>query len=233
MLISYLSFVVLGVIAGLVQYAAIKARREPVVGNNPHFVQFQRLYFLAYLPALLADWLQNPYLYKLYSHYGFEEAQIAVLYVCGFASTVVFGTWTPVAADKFGRKKLCFVFTLIYSVACFMKLSSSYWILILGRILGGVATSLLFSAFEAWYVSEHIQTHDFPVEWIPVTFAKTQVWNGVLAIVGGVVGNMVAEWMGFGPVAPFYARYPMLNLLRTCCHLPVAWELQQTKSTVW
>ena len=80
MVITYLSFVFLGLLAAGVQYAAIKSRREPVVGNNPHFIQFQRKYFIAYLPALLADWLQNPYLYKLYTHYGFEEAQIAVLY---------------------------------------------------------------------------------------------------------------------------------------------------------
>lgn len=130
------------------------------------------------------------------------EDQIAVLYVCGFASTVLLGTWAPIAADKFGRKKLCVFFTIIYSLACFFKLSRSYGILIMGRVLGGVATSLLFSAFEAWYLHEHLE-NDFPKEWIPVTFNKANVWNGVLAIIAGVVSNMVAEWMHFGPVSPF------------------------------
>lgn len=28
-------------------------------------------------------------------------------------------------------------------------------LLLLGRVLGGISTSLLFSAFESWMVSEH------------------------------------------------------------------------------
>ena len=33
----------------------------------------------------------GPYVYKLYAYYGFKESQIAVLYVAGFASSVLFG----------------------------------------------------------------------------------------------------------------------------------------------
>ncbi|ELT95975.1 hypothetical protein CAPTEDRAFT_167222 [Capitella teleta] len=210
MVITYAAFCALGLLCIGLQYWAIKTRREPPVGNNPLFLKFQRSYFLAYFPALLADWLQGPYLYKLYSHYGFEEQQIAVLYVCGFASTVILGTWAPLAADRFGRKKLCMFFTVVYSLACFFKLSLGYGLLLLGRLLGGVATSLLFSAFEAWYVHEHIETHDFPREWIGVTFNKASVSNGVLAIIGGFIANIVAEWMDFGPVAPFMLAVPCL-----------------------
>jgi MFS family permease len=43
--------------------------------------------------------------YKLYDYYGFRESQIAVLYVVGFASSVVFGTTTGPLADIIGRKK--------------------------------------------------------------------------------------------------------------------------------
>ena len=31
----------------------------------------------------------------------------------------------------------------------------------LGRILGGIATSLLFSAFESWLVAEHFKVREF------------------------------------------------------------------------
>ena len=209
-MVTYSAFCILGVICIGLQYAAIKSRNEPSVGNNPTFLQFQREYFAAYFPAILADWLQGPYLYKLYHHYGFEEDQIAVLYVCGFASTVLLGTWAPIAADRYGRQKLCMMFTVIYSLACLFKLSQNYGILILGRVLGGMATSLLFSAFEAWYITEHIEKHDFPKEWIGVTFSKATVWNGVLAIVAGFIANIVAEWFGFGPVSPFMLAIPCL-----------------------
>ena len=60
------------------------------------------MYFL----ALLGDWLQGPYVYKLYAFYGFKESQIAVLYVAGFASSVIFGTCTGPIADIWGRRKM-------------------------------------------------------------------------------------------------------------------------------
>ncbi len=39
------------------------------------FVSFQRSFFLVYFLALLGDWLQGPYVYKLYAYYGFKASQ--------------------------------------------------------------------------------------------------------------------------------------------------------------
>ena len=208
--IVYCSLLALLVVCIGLQVIASKTRRDPTEGNNPQFLKFQRGYFAVYLLAMFADWLQGPYLYQLYSHYNFMEEQIAVLYVFGFASTVIIGMWAPLAADQFGRKKLCLLFTVLYSLSCFMKLSRSYGILIIGRIIGGVATSVLFSAFEAWYVHEHVETHDFPKEWISVTFTKASTWNGVLAVSAGLVTNTVAETFNLGPVAPYMLAVPFL-----------------------
>ncbi|XP_041366687.1 molybdate-anion transporter-like [Gigantopelta aegis] len=210
MIITYILFSALAVLCLILQYWAQRTRKDASVGNNPQFIKFQRGYFAVYLVAMFADWLQGPYLYKLYSYYGFQEEQIAVLYVFGFASTVILGTWTPIAADQFGRKKLCLIFTVTYSVSCLLKLSRSYGVLIIGRLLGGVATSVLFSAFEAWYIHEHIETHDFPKEWISVTFTKASMWNGVLAVLAGATTNVVSEWFGMGPVAPYMLAVPFL-----------------------
>lgn len=32
---------------------------------------------------------------------------------------------------------------------------NNFWILLLGRLLGGTATSILYSAFESWVIYEH------------------------------------------------------------------------------
>lgn len=204
------SFIVLGCICLGLQVLANRTKTDFSIGNNPQFLKFQRSYFAVYLLAMFADWLQGPYLYKLYSYYGYQEEQIAILYVFGFASTVIIGMWAPLAADQFGRKKLCLSFTVLYSLSCFLKLSRSYGILIIGRILGGVATSVLFSAFEAWYIHEHIETYDFPKEWISVTFSKASTWNGVLAVAAGLITNLVSEWFDMGPVAPYMLAVPFL-----------------------
>ena len=42
---------------------------------------------------MTADWLQGPYVYALYSSYGFSKHDIAVLFVGGFGSSMVFGTF--------------------------------------------------------------------------------------------------------------------------------------------
>ena len=39
-------------------------------------------------------------------------------------------------ADKYGRKRLALVFCVTYAVCCVIKLSSSFWVLMMGRLMG-------------------------------------------------------------------------------------------------
>lgn len=207
--IAYTSFIILLAGCILLHHFLFKFHQEPAI-NNPVFITFQRGYLLVYYLAVMADWLQGPYLYKLYSHYGFLEPQIASLYVFGYASSVLFGTFTPLVTHSFGRKKMCVFFTIVYSVCCLTKLSRLYGILMIGRILGGVSTALLFTAFEAWYVHEHVETNDFPREWLSNTFSKSSLASGVIGVAAGVLTEILTEWWGLGPVAPFMAAIPFL-----------------------
>jgi hypothetical protein len=68
---------------------------------------------------------------------------------------MVFGTFVGSLADKLGRKRMALCFCIVYGASCATKLSPNFAILMVGRLLAGVATSLLFSVFEAWLVSEH------------------------------------------------------------------------------
>jgi len=202
-LLIYAAFLVLAVLAYVSRQVASKGEERKVNVSNINFKSFQRSFYLVYFSALLGDWLQGPYVYKLYAYYGFKESQIAVLYVAGFASSVLFGTCTGPLADIWGRKKMALSFSVIYTFCCLTKLSPNYWWLFTGRIFGGIATSMLFSTFESWYVYEHSERHGFPSEWIGITFSVTTFWNGILAILAGIISNLTAESMGFGPVAPF------------------------------
>jgi predicted MFS family arabinose efflux permease len=60
-----------------------------------------------------------------------------------------------------GRKRACITYCITYILSCITKHSPQYRILMIGRVLGGIATSLLFSAFESWLVAEHnkVATH--------------------------------------------------------------------------
>ncbi|XP_066934895.1 molybdate-anion transporter-like [Clytia hemisphaerica] len=210
LIIAYGVTSILLVIGLVLGFRLWQGKKNQVVINNPAFVNFQQKYFRVYFLALLAEWLQGPYLYKLYHDYGFVDPFIGIIYVCGFVSSIVFGTYTGILTDRLGRKKVCVLFTILYSICCFTKLSRNFFVLCLGRVLGGVSTSLLFSAFDSWYMFEHTQAYQFPTEWMDVTFSKATFYNSVIAITAGFIANLLSEWLQFGPVAPFLFAIPFL-----------------------
>ena len=58
-------------------------------------------------------------------------------------------------ADRYGRKLNCLIFVVLYSISCLTKHSPDFNVLMVGRLLGGVSTSILYSAFETWMIHEH------------------------------------------------------------------------------
>ena len=56
------------------------------------------------------DWLQGPYVYALYQHYGFDRGDIGRLFIAGFGSSMIFGTIVGSLADKTCAQRFCFCF---------------------------------------------------------------------------------------------------------------------------
>lgn len=110
--------------------------------------KFKRDYLVAYLLAMLADWLQGPYVYALYAFYGFSKADNGLLFIFGFGSSAIFGTFIGGFADKYGRKKFTIMYGVIYALSCCTKHFNNFTILVVGRLLAGIATSLLYSRDE-------------------------------------------------------------------------------------
>lgn len=64
-------------------------------------------------------------------------------------------------------------------------------VLLLGRLLGGVSTSLLFSVFEAWLIRAH---NDAGLKaWLGKSFSWAAYGNSVVAITAGLVANKAAS----------------------------------------
>jgi Na+/melibiose symporter-like transporter len=80
-----------------------------------------RNYLFVYLFATLSDWLQGPYVYALYSSYGFGQHEIAQLFVAGFGSSMIFGSFIGGMADWGGRKKFVILFAVVYAASCLTK----------------------------------------------------------------------------------------------------------------
>ena len=197
--------------------------------TNPQFLEFQHVYFIVYCPVVFADWLNAPYLYKLYSSYGFLEEQIAIIYVCGYAASLVIGTLSSFIATRYGYRRVFVCASLMYALASLIKLSSSYSALLVGRVLSGSATSLLFTAQELWYVSMHLNHHQFPPEWLVYTFEKSAKRNGSLAVLAGVIAYLMTEVYGLGPVAPSVLSAVVFCLI--CALVLLKWEQKMKKPT--
>ncbi|KAF4752340.1 Molybdate-anion transporter, partial [Perkinsus olseni] len=168
----------------------------------------QRRYLIVYFLAMLSDWLQGPYVYALYESYGFDRHQNAGLFVCGFASSMLLGTFIGSLADRCGRKRFCLLYCGLYVLSCLTKHVPSYPVLMLGRLLGGMATSLLFSVFDAWFICEAATTNQ--ADLIPSTFGIAVALNSITAIVAGVLAQASVS------IAPMQAWTPFFNVAGYC-----------------
>ncbi len=100
-----------------------------------------------------------------------------------------------------GRRRACLAYCVTYIASCLTKHSPSFAVLLVGRLLGGVATSLLFSSFEAWLVAEHTR-RGFDEALLGHVFARASyVGAGLMAIMAGLLGDVLVEKLGLGPVS--------------------------------
>ena len=156
-------------------------------------------YLAVYLLAVFSDWLQGPYVYALYDAYGFTQHDIAVLFVAGFGSSMVFGTFMGGLADSCGRKKFTLFFAIVYALSCVTKHFKDFGILMLGRLLGGVATSLLFSVFDSWLIKSHAEEGISSM--LSKSFSTAQYGNSIMAISAGLIANRAASLTELKPVS--------------------------------
>lgn len=193
------------------QHAGSRGRRRCFRGGWRLFFQFNTMpHSQPTLSTPAGDWLQGPYVYALYQHYGFDRGAIGKLFIAGFGSSMFFGTIVGSLADKTGRKKAALTYIAAYAAGCATKHSPAFAVLLVGRLLCGVATSLLYSAFESWLVAEHSR-RGYDADLLGGTFARAVfVGNGLVAIVAGLAAHFLVETLALGPVAPFDAAATVL-----------------------
>jgi MFS family permease len=195
-----------GAVAAALDLSALKS--EASLPRD--FLGFRNTYIVVYSMMMSGDWLQGPYVYALYSHYGYDVGAIGKLFIAGFGSSLLFGTVVGSLADKWGRKRAGLLYVAAYVLSCVTKHSPNYGVLMLGRFFGGIATSLLFSAFESWVVAEHTR-RGYDEAWISGLFSKAIFFgNGLVAILCGLLANSLVYTAELGPVAPFDAAICVL-----------------------
>mmetsp|Transcript_887 Transcript_887/g.1085 ORF Transcript_887/g.1085 Transcript_887/m.1085 type:complete len:501 (+) Transcript_887:98-1600(+) len=186
-----------------------------------------RNYLIVYLLATLSDWLQGAYVYALYDEYGYSNYEIALLFVAGFGSSMVFGTFLGSMADWGVHRHFILIYTIIYGASCITKHFDDFKILILGRVLAGIATSLLLTVFDAWLIRSHADAN-LGKEFLSKSFSSAAYGNAIVAIIAGLVANKAAEATTMEPVLgnlvyiggylnPFDIALVALILCAMCC----------------
>lgn len=139
---------------------------------------------------------------------------MSTLYTTGFLSGAAGGYVAGSLADRHGRKRACLLFCAVYAASCLLTAAPvpvvSVPVLLAGRVLGGVGTSLLFSVFESWMVTDFAERglagkgHD-----LSRTFGLMSTLNSVVAIASGVFSEWLVAATGTRR-SPFYAAVGLL-----------------------
>ena len=115
-------------------------------------------------------------------------------------------------ADRHGRKNACLAFCVVYSASCLSVLSSDLFVLFFGRALGGISTTLLYSVFETWMVSEfHRRDLESKGAQLSSIFGTMTTLSSIVAIVAGVFGEWLVAATGTRK-APFMASIACLAM---------------------
>jgi len=182
---------------------------------HKEFDIFRRKYIIVYLVIMLADWMQGTHMYTLYLSY---DVNISALFLTGFLSGAIFAPFMGSAVDKFGRKKSCIIYCILEIIINVLEHVHDFKILLLGRVLGGISTNLLFSAFESWMTTQH-RLKGFPDSWLQRTYAETSIGNGTMAVLAGIVAQLLEDKLGH--IGPFQGAVALTAIAML---LMLGWE---------
>ncbi|KAF1946430.1 DUF791-domain-containing protein [Clathrospora elynae] len=181
--------------------------------DNEGLSKLKKRFFPIYLLVNAADWLQGPYIYPIYKdEKGLSEETVALLFLTGFIAAGISASFVGALADRYGRRSACLAYCAIYTLSCATLLTNNIYILFLGRVLGGVCGTVLWSVFESWLVAEFnqlmLQDAD-PI--LSGIFSTMTTANTCVAIVAGIFAEWLVRCAGTAK-APFMASIACLSL---------------------
>jgi MFS family permease len=151
--------------------------------------------------------MSGPYFYSACASKTFNGEQISVstiskIALTGYISTPIFGPFAVNFLTEKGPKVGSIIAAVLYALGALSLCSNSLPILFVGRGLGGIGTSMISSAPEAWLVSEvKAKDKDSAGMWLPGIFGTAFQFDPIVAIFAGKLAGVFADQ--HGPTGPF------------------------------
>lgn len=192
---------------------------------GPKLESLHYSYLVVFWLIRAADWVQGPYFYEVYASKVVDgellsSTTVSALFLVGFVSSAICGTFVGSLVDTYGRKLGCVAFCIIYALSALSTKSSLMSVLVGGRILGGIATSLLYSAPEAWFLAQHSKVYgntERAGSLIGNCFGWAWFGDGIVAIISGQLASAVVSWdENDDPTSAFMLSIVMLALALAC-----------------
>ena len=159
-----------------------------------------------FLPVALlfraSNWLQGPYFYQLYSSKTTILTELpggmTTLYISGYVAGMTAGTLVGSFTDRCGRRNGCVLCGIAFAFTCLTAHSENLWMLLIGRLTAGIASTLLHSAFEAWLVSEatRIGGTEQKLSLVSTVLSSQTSLSSFIAIVSGGVATYAVNAVG-------------------------------------
>ncbi|KAI0432517.1 hypothetical protein F5Y09DRAFT_140195 [Xylaria sp. FL1042] len=183
--------------------ASSTEKRDPL---DDEAKEFQLTFLRVYLLVIGSEWLQNPFMYSLFrTEKTLDEATVATLYSSTYVAAAVSALFTGYLTDRLGRRSACLAFCAVHSLAAVSVCFDPLPVLVLGRVLGGVALALLWTAFESWLIAEY-NARGFSARGSALSlsslFGVMTTSKCITAIFAGVLGHCVVLALG-SKIHPF------------------------------
>ena len=193
------------------------------------FYSFRNQFLLVYGLVMAADWLQvvlhrktspastdllqGSFIYSVYKNtLGLPESVVASLFATAFSCAGVSAIYIGCLVDRWGRRFMCQVYCILYSLSCLTILSRDVRLLYVGRALGGISTTLLYTAFETWMIAEYNRLgFGHSDRALSSTYASVAILNRFIAMRSGVVAQIAVNVFN-SEVAPFLLSIVCLSV---------------------
>lgn len=212
----YFFYMIVCVVLGL---AYIRSRStEGTVITTKEFQIFQTGFVSGYAALIFCELIASASFYHTFISIHLNLEQITRLYIVTTCSTVLAHIIMDIV-DLGTRKDKCVLSAALYSISMFsIFFGGHYEMLLIGRIVYGVASALQHTSFESYGIHQH-SSHGFPDDWLSHTFTLLTHCMALVAALSGIVGQISASLGSMGCVAVCCLIFTGISIF-----LSLAWE---------